>query len=85
MCACVRMRGTKGKIPFGISHDPFPALLPKATKTLFGLFKFGHVIEDKNTLLKFWCRTIWLVRAWGPRGYLQGCPGETASSLGSST
>ena len=54
MCACVRMRGAKGKIPFGISHHPFPALLPKATKTLFGVLKFYHEIGDKNSLSKFW-------------------------------
>ena len=85
MCVCVRMRGAEGKIPFGISHHPFPALLSKATKTLFGLLRFGHQIEDKNSLLKFWCLKTWLLRAWGPRGYPQGSPGETAGSLGSST
>ena len=85
MCVWLRMRGAKGKIPFGISHHPFPALLPKATKMLFGLFKFGHEIEYKNSVLKFWCHKIWLVWAWGPRGYPQGCSGETAGSLGSST
>ena len=54
-------------------------------RCLLGQFKFGHEIEDKKRLLKFWCLKIWLVRAWGPRGYPQRCPGETDGSLGSST
>ena len=36
-------------------------------------------MKDKNSLLKFWCLEIRLVRAWGPRGYPQGCPGEQGS------